>query len=447
MQNSVKAIVTLAIGASLTLTAGVTFGKKESDLANLGSSLYNDINLSLNQNQACKSCHHPSAGFEDPDNRVAPTLFPVSDGSDPTLFGGRNAPSAAYAASSPIFYFDAGEGLFIGGMFWDGRATGWRLGDPLAEQALGPFLNPVEMALLSKADVIAIIQASDYATKFEKVFGPNAFADIDVAYDNVGKAIAAFEKSDNLISYKSKFDKFWVEQGGDVSTFGVNADGSYAGLPAGFGSNVYSGQEALGLALFNATNKGNCAACHSTANDGANPPVFTDYSYDNLGIPVNPRIAELAGLQKVDFGLGAMVNQLRTACEVATTADVCDAYFSAGCDQLTDPTQYAECVGGIVGVVGLPDGSGSLTTTQVYAADAGKFKVPTLRSVERSAPYAHNGYFATLEEIVNFYNTRDVELWSPPEVALNVNSVELGNLMLTPEEEAAIVAFLKTLTD
>jgi len=61
--------------------------------------------------------------------------------------------------------------------------------------------------------------------------------------------------------------------------------------------------------------------------------------------------------------------------------------------------------------------------------------------------YGHNGYFKSLEEIVHFYNTRDVGMWPEPEVPMNVNSDELGNLGLTADEEAAIVAFLGTLTD
>jgi len=60
---------------------------------------------------------------------------------------------------------------------------------------------------------------------------------------------------------------------------------------------------------------------------------------------------------------------------------------------------------------------------------------------------AHNGYFATLEEIVHFYNTRDILSWPPPEVPENVNTEELGNLGLTAQEEADLVAFLRTLTD
>lgn len=90
---------------------------------------------------------------------------------------------------------------------------------------------------------------------------------------------------------------------------------------------------------------------------------------------------------------------------------------------------------------------------EVYKPELGKQKVPTLRNVDRR-PYpefvkafAHNGFFKSLEEIVHFYNTRDVKPWPDPEVAENVNSEELGDLGLTAEEEAAIVAFMKILSD
>ena len=84
----------------------------------------------------------------------------------------------------------------------------------------------------------------------------------------------------------------------------------------------------------------------------------------------------------------------------------------------------------------------------------GKHKVPTLRNVDqRPSPefvkvYGHNGYFKSLEEIVHFYNTRDVDpAWPEPEMGENVNTEEMGDLGLTPEEEAAIVAFMKALSD
>lgn len=78
----------------------------------------------------------------------------------------------------------------------------------------------------------------------------------------------------------------------------------------------------------------------------------------------------------------------------------------------------------------------------------GKFRVPTLRNIALTAPYGHNGYFKTLREIVHFYNVRDVSDEFPSaEYPATINRDELGNLELTPEEEADLVAFMETLTD
>jgi cytochrome c peroxidase len=90
-----------------------------------------------------------------------------------------------------------------------------------------------------------------------------------------------------------------------------------------------------------------------------------------------------------------------------------------------------------------------------YESELGKHKVPTLRNVALAPSkgfikaYTHNGYFKSLEEIVHFYNTRDVPGagWPAPEVAENINTTEMGNLGLNKGEELAIVAFLKTLSD
>jgi len=85
----------------------------------------------------------------------------------------------------------------------------------------------------------------------------------------------------------------------------------------------------------------------------------------------------------------------------------------------------------------------------------GKHKVPTLRNVALGPrpgfvkAYMHNGVFKDLLEIVQFYNTRDADpgKWPPPEIKINLNLDEMGDLKLTPEEEAAVVAFMKTLSD
>ena len=436
--------------------------KAKKDLESLGHAIYVDMDLSLNANQSCQTCHHPNAGFADTENRISPEMFPVSDGSDPMLFGNRNAPTASYSGFSPIFHYDEVEGLFVGGLFWDGRATGRMdfsdtgglgdgpTGDPLADQAKGPFGNPVEMALTfentgfsTEEAVVQRIQTSEYADKFLEVFGPNAFANIGVAYNNAAIAIAAFERSDKLDQFKSKFDKFVEEQAGDVSLFGVDVeifeiDGDeiefrkYVGPPAGFKSKALSYDEADGLAIFNSDsytqmfgdapagqNGAMCYLCHLTENhvveendpnrpfNGPEPgeynPLFTDFTYDNLGIPENPRIAELAGPQSADLGLGGQEAQLIAAFGV-----------------VYDPVN-----------------------------ENGKFKVSTLRNLSRTAPYGHNGFFATIYDIVHFYNTRDVvgEGWPEPEVPETVNTDELGNLGLTLAQEEKLVMFMETLTD
>lgn len=409
----------------LIMLTGAVPAQALTPLEKLGKLIYQDTDLSVNNNQSCLTCHHPSAGFADPVNRKDPDYLPVSEGSVAGLFGGRNAPSSAYAGFSPIFTGDIGNG-FIGGMFWDGRATGANetLGDPLAEQAQGPFLNPVEMALTID-EVIDRLQSSTYAKDFETVFEETEewteWDDTYHVYDLMARAIAAFERSENVTRFTSRFDKFWAacqETGINISD--TNAKTDLAELPP----NILSPEELQGLALFNDPAKGNCAACHPTNNhvDGSDsagdvdgyPPLFTDFTYDNLGIPVNPQIAALMNKEvlPIDYGLG-------------------------GREDLVD---Y-----GVRDFKKLPDGIGG--KVKVSKSQAGKFKVPTLRNVAQSAPYGHNGYFPTLIEIVNFYNTRDVDDWNAPEVLLNLNEEELGNLGLTGEEELRIVDFLKTLTD
>lgn len=340
----------------------------------LGQRLYFDRNLSLNQNQSCASCHLPAAAFADPMNVRDPWNSVVSLGSDITLNGGRNSPTAGYAAFIPTFGFDDAEGLYFGGQFWDGRA------DTLKDQAKGPFLNPVEMAMPDERAVIVAIadpankNYKQYAKLFTSVYGIdltaldlNDPAQVLNAYDKTAQAIGVFEQSNRFVKFNSKYDYFLAGQA-KLTT-----------------------QELAGLALYEG--KANCAACHpNAAVIGAKgaivPPLFSDYTYDNLGIPksMNPLIAD----NPIDYGLGGRLN---------------------------DP------------------------------AENGKFRVQSLRNIALTPPYGHNGYFATLEEIVHFYNTAGDGTWPAPEVAENVNRTELGNLGLTPQEEADLVAFLKTLSD
>ncbi len=359
-------LVLLLVALGLAPVAGATSAK-----VTLGAKLYFDADLSEPSGQACADCHQPFAGYADPAQDL-----PVSEGVIPGRFGGRNAPSAAYMGKSPILFQDA-EGVWIGGAFWDGRASGWTDGKPLIEQAKGPFLNSVEMNNTSKSQVVRDVKRSTYAWLFRAVYGSNAFANVGKAYHNIADAIAAFESSRLVNTYSSRYDAY------------MN------------GTGTLNAQEMDGLALF-VGDQAKCSQCHTIPLAGK--ALFTDFSYDNLGLPRNTEWP-LAFDAVPDVGLGG---------------------FLRGADY---PEAVAE----------LSDGA---------------FKVPTLRNIGKTAPYGHNGYFETLEEIVHFYNTRDVpgagpggKDWPVPEVPANVNTAELGDLGLTAGEEAAIVAFLRTLDD
>lgn len=348
----------------------------------LGKNIYFD-RISSPGGMACADCHAPRSGFTGPIAAInlKGAVYPGADGRS---FGNRKPPSAAYASFSPVFYYDAGEGLFIGGNFWDGRATGLTLGSPTAEQAQGPFLNPVEHGLETKEDVLKIISKARYADMWAEVWGePISFdnqAEIDLNYDRLGLTIAAFEASEEVNQFSSKYD-YYLKGLVDLSE-----------------------EEALGLVLFNDPDKGNCAACHPSEGEGA---LFTDFSFDNLGTPKNPM----------------------------------NPFYD------TDPNFIDPGLGGFL------QNSGNPAWVAMAAENMGKHKVPTLRNVDKrpgpnfAKAFMHNGVLKSLEEVVHFYNTRDVEDWPAPEVTANVNTDELGDLGLTMEEEKAIVAFMKTLSD
>ena len=359
-----------AVLTGMVVLAGASSAMALTAQEKLGQMLYFDKYLSLNHNQSCASCHHQSAGWADPLNAAMPDVYPVSLGSDRTLNGCRNAPPSGYAAFSPVFDLQ----MLVGGQFWDGRA------DTVKDQAKGPFLNPVEMAMPDEAAVIAAIADTNnpksraYQIFFKEAYGVN-LKSIDYTdnalildlYDKVAEAIGSFEQTKRLTSFTSKYDY------------------SLAGMT------TLDEQEVRGLAIFEG--KGGCNACHPSAPqvnaDGTiTPPLFTDFTYDNLGVPKSDNV--LLANCPIDLGLGGRLND---------------------------------------------------------SAQDGKFKVSSLRNIEMSAPYTHNGYFATLQDIVHFYNTRDNGTWPLPEVAANVNTIELGNLGLSAQEEADLVVFLQTLTD
>ena len=119
----------------------------------LGRLLFFDTNLSDPAGQACAACHGPSVGYTGPDQAIN-AAGAVYEGAVTDRFGNRKPPAAAYAGDSPILFYDTANETWVGGMFWDGRATGWTLGDPLAEQALGPLTR-------SQSDALEVLRRSE----------------------------------------------------------------------------------------------------------------------------------------------------------------------------------------------------------------------------------------------------------------------------------------------
>ena len=347
----------------------------------LGEKIFEDVSLSASGAQACSTCHDPGHAHS-PANALAAQL----GGPLGNQQGIRKTPGIRYLATNTAFLFD-NEGTHTGGFFWDGRAA-----SP-AEQAAEPFLNPFEMANADKASVVAKLAAATYAADFKAVYGAGIFSDVEGAYQRMTIAIQMYEKEDSEFNaYTSKYDAFL--RGGATLT----------------------NEELRGLALFNSPTKGNCAGCHPSAKgaDGS-LPLFTDFTYDNLGVPRNPAITRNADPMYYDLGLCQRA-------DLASHTDLC-----------------------------------------------GAFKVPSLRNVADRKAYFHNGFFTTLEDALTFYVQRDTNPEKfyplvggivnkfddlPVEFHGNVNTTEapynrtLGAApALTDPEIDDVIAFLRTLSD
>ena len=152
-------LLLVAVAGSVQAQGGNTSATSLTPQEQLGKSLFFDTNLSTPVGQSCAVCHGPTVGWTGPDQAIN-AGGAVYEGAVAGRFGNRKPPASAYAGDSPILYWDGTK--WVGGMFWDGRATGWTLGDPLAEQALGPFLNPAEQNNASAQVVVDKVLASSY---------------------------------------------------------------------------------------------------------------------------------------------------------------------------------------------------------------------------------------------------------------------------------------------
>jgi cytochrome c peroxidase len=153
----------------LSATAAFSQDAALTPLAELGKRVFFDETMSATGTQSCASCHAPDVGFSGPNERF--NRMGAYEGAVHGTFGKRKPQTAAYVGSSPVLHIETLGGVtsFVGGSFWDGRAVGLRLKDPLAEQAQGPLLNPVEQALPASACVVQRACLGPYAGLFGKI--------------------------------------------------------------------------------------------------------------------------------------------------------------------------------------------------------------------------------------------------------------------------------------
>jgi cytochrome c peroxidase len=190
----------------------------------LGETLFNDKRISTDGTVACATCHDPAKGFTD--HRAENATSAGVGGQH----GQRNSPTVLNA-------------MFHASEFWDGRAA------TLEDQAKLPILNPVEMGQKSGADVVAKLKTiPEYVQRFKTVFGR------DITYDDLGVAIAAFERTQ--YSGNSPFDRYLA---GNATAIDDSAK--------------------RGWALFNG--KARCNDCHAF---NATAPLFSDQKFHNIGV-------------------------------------------------------------------------------------------------------------------------------------------------------------------
>jgi len=195
----------------------------------LGDRLFNDVRFSATGLVSCATCHAPEKAFTD-------GPLSVSEGIN-GLTGTRNAPTVINAAYNRT-------------QFWDGRSP------DLEDQALHPFLNPVEMALPNHDVLLAIVRGdANYVKAFKQVFGVKAG---DITMIEVTRAIAAFERT--KVAGNSPFDRWY---------FGAEADAMSEAAVRGFDVFLKDGR---------------CVSCHTIEQDHA---VFTDHLFHNIGIGIN----------------------------------------------------------------------------------------------------------------------------------------------------------------
>ena len=370
-----KTIASLALNTLPALEADTT--NQYADVpaaAALGSTLFFDVGMSRDGTVSCSTCHKIDRQFQDD--------LPRAVGVGHT---NRRTMALAGVARDPWF-------------FWDGRR------DSLWAQALTPLENPLEQA--GNRAAFAHYIKNRFGERYERIFGPlpdlstvpanasplgteaekaawNAMPasqaeDVNRIFANIGKAIAAFERS--IEPGQTRFDRFAV----DLAT-GAKPQGDAA----------FSPEEILGLKLF--IGKANCVTCH-------NGPRFTDNSFHNTGVPPVKDLPPDRG--RVD-----------AVAQVQADPFNCFGKFRDGDESACRELRFM-----------VKDGEPLVRA----------YKTPSLRGAATRAPYMHAGQFSTLDEVMAHYS----------KAAPSVEGVsEIHPVDLSDRERAALVAFLKTLSE
>ena len=352
------------------------------EAAELGRQLFFDPALSSTGKVSCASCHQPDRAFTDG----------LTTGKGVGILP-RNTPSTIGLSDSTWLY-------------WDGRK------DSLWSQALAPLEAGVEMNSSRLQVVRAIGRNPGYRRQYEAVFGAfplqllatqwsrpaspignaarqdNWFRmpaplreQVNRAFANIGKALAAYE---HTLQYRdSRFDRYAQ----------ALAARDYTGADA-----LLSKDEIAGLALFIDSSKTQCLNCH-------NGPAFSNRDFHNIGS------GRLRGAQ-LDFGRFLGVQS------VLLDEFNCHGRYS---DAAAEQCEHLDFV-----------------NKQVDDHLRGAYKTPSLRNLALTAPYFHDGRFASLEQVLDYYMAEENQL------AQNRNS-ELLPLQLSAAEQKQLLAFLRSL--
>lgn len=303
--------------------------------AELGQLLFFDTRLSANGAVSCATCHQPARHFTD----GLPKGQAIG-------LSKRNTPSIVGTAYSPWLY-------------WDGRR------DSQWAQALSPLEDPNEHGMDRDRVVAVVLGDADYRGRYRALFGDAMEA--DVAFANIGKVIAAFERT--IMPAPSRFDQYVAAVVGDDSKH----------------QSLLNEDELRGLRLF--IGDANCLQCH-------NGPLLTNNEFHNTGLLNYPGDEPDKGrVQGVREAFGDPFN--------------CRGSFSDDPQRICNELDFARTGPELIGA----------------------FRTPSLRNLEGTAPFMHKGQLATLADVLQHYNEApDAMIGHNEAKPLRLSDRELRNL-------------------